>query len=231
MASDETWQLLYISKIGLGTVFGEERLDFVATLPVGLMSAQHTAIVARLIDENLGVELVLNQSLAHLSCHMCHFAIGGRTTFLLRTQPVPMAIRLIVRADIIDMNTIMLFDAFEGSGDKFAKLIIAVIFQVDGSATSCIGSQSILCIEHWSRVAECEDVRNASLFGKFQKLALSCLFAPIVSAIGIEKTLGACASLYLGSFTLFFATGTEIESPDRQADAFGLALTVILCTE
>lgn len=59
MSTDEREELLGLAQIGLRTVLGEEGVDFVASLPVGHVGAKHAAIVARLIDENLGVELVL----------------------------------------------------------------------------------------------------------------------------------------------------------------------------
>lgn len=58
MSTDEREELLGLAQIGLRTVLGEEGVDFVASLPVGHVGAKRAAIVARLIDENLGVELV-----------------------------------------------------------------------------------------------------------------------------------------------------------------------------
>lgn len=63
MSTDEREELLGLAQIGLRTVLGEEGVDFVASLPVGHVGAKHAAIVARLIDENLGVELVFTNAL------------------------------------------------------------------------------------------------------------------------------------------------------------------------
>ena len=57
VSPDEREESLHVAQVGLRTVFGEEGVDFVASLPVGHVGAKHAAIVARLIDENLGVEL------------------------------------------------------------------------------------------------------------------------------------------------------------------------------
>ena len=148
VTADEGEQLLHLAQIGLRTVFGKEGVDFIASLPVGHVRAEQTAVVARFIDQYLGVELVLYQRFAHFLCHLGKLAVGCRTTFLLRSGPVPVAIRLINRTDVVEVNAIVLFDAFERSGDKLAELSVAVILQVERAAASRVGGKSVLGIEN-----------------------------------------------------------------------------------
>ena len=108
-----------------------------------------------------------------------------------------MSIRFVDRADIVEVDAIMLFDAFERCGDELSEFAVAVILQVDGTAAPCVGCESVLGVEYGCRVAEGEEIRHASLLGEFQELALSCLFAPVVGAVSIEKALGSCARLNL----------------------------------
>ena len=148
MSTDEREELLGLAQIGLRTVLGEEGVDFVASLPVGHVGAKHAAIVARLIDENLGVELVFYQCFAYLLCHLGKLAVGGWGSFLLRSCPVPMSIRLVDRADVVEVDAIVLFDAFERCGDELSEFAVAIILQIDGAAAPCVGCESVLGIEH-----------------------------------------------------------------------------------
>lgn len=45
-----------------------------------------------------------------------------------------MSIRLVDRADVVDMDTIVLFDAFERCGDELSEFAVAIILQIDGAA-------------------------------------------------------------------------------------------------
>ena len=219
--------LFYVAQVGFRTVFGKESVDFITPLPVGLMRSQHTAVIARLIDEDLRIHLFLHQGLAQFSYHPGHLTVGSRTSLLLRSRPVPMSIGFVDRTHIVDVDTVVLLNPLERSGDKLSKLLIAVVFQVDGSSPSGIRGESILRIKDGSRIAESQQIRNSSLLGEFQEASLPRLLIPVVGSIGIQKALGSGSSLNLRSLSLFLASCAQIESPERQTNSLRFPRLII----
>lgn len=59
-----------------------------------------------------------------------------------------MSIRLVDRADVVEVDAIVLFNAFERCGDELSEFAVAIILQVDGAAAPCVGCESVLGIEH-----------------------------------------------------------------------------------
>ena len=120
--------LLYVAQVSFRTVFGKESVDFITPLPVGLMRSQHTTVIARLVDKDLRIHFFLHQGLAQFSYHPSHLTVGSRTTLLLRSRPVPMSVGFVDRTHIVDVDTVVLLNTLERSGDKLTELLIAVVF-------------------------------------------------------------------------------------------------------
>ena len=103
------------------------------------MGSQHTAQIARLIDNNLGRETLLFKSLTCFTHQTGYLPISGRRTFLLGAEPVPVTIRLVNRTEIIKMDAIVFLDALYSRSHKLCKIIVTIVLQIDGTATTSIG--------------------------------------------------------------------------------------------
>ena len=119
-----------------------------------------------------------------------------------------MAIGLVNRAQIIKVDTIVLLDTLNGGSHKAGKIVVTIVLQVDVTATTGIGGQSVLGEINRRRIKECQEIRHATFLGHLQELALSGLLGPIVSAILGKEALGTGAWLYLRIIALLGTTGT-----------------------
>ena len=156
--------------------------------------------------------------------------VGGRRALLFRALPVPVAVGLVHGAEVVEVYAVVLFDAFQRRGHEACKVVVAVVAQVERTATAGVGGQSVLGVVDWRRVEESQEVRHAALLGHAQELALAGLAAPVVGgalrvvrarrcALHLQETLRAGTSVDLRFAALLTAAGTEVEAPKRQPDA------------
>ena len=99
--------------------------------------------------------------------------------------------------------------------DAFFRIPLAVARQVDRR-----------------RVGKREKFINAPLTGGVEKPLLARLFCPVIAAVSVLEALSAPPGIAdVGVLTLLRCAGGNIETPERQADAFGIALVVKFLTE
>ena len=193
MTHHQAWHLRHMPQIGLGAILREEGTYLIATLPCCLMGSQHATQITRLIDNDLCGEALFLKSLTCLTYQAGYLTVGGRRPLLFGSQPVPVSIRFVDRTEIVKVDAVVRLDALDGCGHKTGKVIVAVVFQIDGAATPCIGSQSILGEIDGSRVKESQEIGHATLLGHAQELTLTSLFRPVVGPISLEEALRARA--------------------------------------
>ena len=78
MANHQLGHVGHISQISLCAVLREEGAYLIATLPVGFVGSQHTAQVARLVNDNLGGQALLLESLTSFAYQTGYLAVGSR---------------------------------------------------------------------------------------------------------------------------------------------------------
>ena len=158
---------------------------------------------------------------------MRHFAVGGRRSFLLRTEPVPVTVRLVARTDIVDVYAVVLLNALYGRSHEAGEVVITVILQVYGAAATGVGGKPVLREIDGSRIAESQHVRYATFLCKLEEASLTFLLGPVVGAVSTEETFGSGGGIYLSLVALLRTTRAKIKSPYRQTYAFRLALLVV----
>ena len=137
-----------------------------------------------------------------------------------------MAIGLVYRTDIVEVNAVVLLNPLQCSGHESGKIVVTVFAQIDGSPTSGIGGQSIFREVDWWRIEKCQEVGDTSLLGHAHEFALASLLVPVVGTFFGEETLCACSWLNLRIVSLFLTAGSKVETPYRQSDAQGLTLGI-----
>lgn len=55
-----------------------------------------------------------------------------------------MSIRLVDRADVVEVDAIALFDAFERCGNELSEFAVAIILQIDGAAAPVLVASPFL---------------------------------------------------------------------------------------
>lgn len=91
-------------------------------LPIRFVSAEHTTIIGRLIDHNLCIHVPVYKLFAQQTNGAGYFPVRCRTAFLLRTDPVPVSVRLIERTDIVELDAIVLFYSLHYISQKTSVL-------------------------------------------------------------------------------------------------------------
>ena len=233
MSANDMLKLWHIADIGVSTIGREESLNLITSLPISHMSAKHTAVIGALINQDTRVAqlAVRLESLAELTCHMSHLAVGSRRPLLLGPHPVPMPVTLIEWADEVDAHPVMLLDAADSLGQILRKVVIAVGTEINGAAAPRVCSQPIGSELNRGGVAESEQSGHSAFLGEAEETSLRHLARPIPRAIGTEKALRARQRINLRTVALLRAARAKIETPDGEAYALGLACIIKLRAE
>ena len=115
---------------------------------------------------------------------------------------------------------------------EVGKIIIAIVFKI-AIHTLIIGiCFSRLCEIYRRRIREKQEMVNTILLGLFLKPLLPVATCPVVRAVFLQIALRtACLIVDITICSLRCRTGTEVYSPARQANTFGITIIIHLLTE
>ena len=121
---------------------------------------------------------------------------------------------------------------FSSSSEEFSKVVVTIILQIALHTLPVGIGLSRSSKIYWCRIREKQEVIDTILLGLLHKPLLSVAAGPVISTICIQIALGTtCLVVDIAICTLRSRTGTKIDTPARQTDTLGIALTVELLTE
>ena len=203
-------QIAHVCVSGVGI---PKTLYLVSPLPVCLIYTQHASQVARLVDDDLCVELALKQFGAQQSSHTCYLSVCGWCAFLFGSLPVPMAIGFVDGTDIVKLYAVFLLCPGHHVCHVDGKVVVCVGAQIECAAASRVGGKSILGEMDGGRVEEGEEGGHTSFLGKLKEASLPLLTVEI---------FGTGIAVDLSTVSLRSTAGSCIESPDAESYAFVL---------
>ena len=232
MSQHQSGNVRSITQICVHTVRTEESLNLITTLPICLVRTEHTTIIGRFTYQNLRIHIPVHKFPAQQTDSTGYFPVRCRTTFLFRSYPVPVSVRLVERTDVVELDAIVLLYSLHYIGQKTDVLFITVRFQICRTAATRVCSQAILRIIDGRRIEESQKFIDPTLLRQLQEVTLPLLLAPIVGPVRLQETFGTHPRRSnLTVVTLFRTACTDIKTPKRQTDTFGLSIRIILRTE
>ena len=192
------------------------------------MDAEQATQVAALIDYDSRGDALPTELPADGAGQACHLAVGGGRALLLGPEPVPAAVGLVHRAEVIEVDALAPLQFAHHGGGKPRHAVVAVVAQVDGAAAPGVGGEAVAGEVDGGGVEESQEVGHAAPAGQLQEAALPRLPRPVVGALRREEAFGARGGLNLGRIALFGTARAQVEPPHREADALRTARGVVV---